>query len=141
MSFQSVLDGHNGQNQSGGYGNPAPQRGYGFAQQSSPWAAQPPQHPSSPTYGVEFAHHHTHDADPFVAASSQVAIDIETLSLNYREVRDALNDINTPKDTVEFRNAVYVQFTRLVDTKEARGCTKSLRKLWSTSARTTHSER
>ena len=99
-----MMGDNNGYSQPSGYNNPAPQRGFGSSSQSNPWASQVPQSPASPAYGTEFAHSHTHDADPFVAASSQVAIDIETISLSYREIRDALADINTPKDTVEFGN-------------------------------------
>ena len=106
-----MMNDSSGQSQSSGYANPNPQRGYTSGYSSNPWASQPSQAPASPAYGTEFAHTHTHDHDPFVAASSKVAIDIETISLNYREIRDASNDINTPKDTVEFRAALYVTFT------------------------------
>jgi syntaxin 7 len=101
-----MMNDNSGQSQSSGYANPNPQRGYTSGYSSNPWASQPSQAPASPAYGTEFAHTHTHDHDPFVAASSKVAIDIETISLNYREIRDASNDINTPKDTVEFRAAL-----------------------------------
>lgn len=108
MSFQSMMGDGNGHSSNNGYANPTPQHAYGGQSHSNPWASHPPQSPGSPAYGTEFAHSHTHDADPFVAASSQVAISIETISLNYREIRNAIPDINTPKDTVEFRNALYV---------------------------------
>jgi hypothetical protein len=93
----------------GGYGQSS---GYGHRQDSG-WNPHATSGASSPAYGTEFAHTHTHDADPFVAASSQVAIDIETISLNYREIRDATHEINTPKDTVEFRHSLYVRFELL----------------------------
>lgn len=86
-----------------GYANPNPQHGYNSGYSGSSWSAQPPQSSTSPAYGTEYAHSHTQDEDPFVAASSKVAIDIETISLNYREIRDAVNEINTPRDTMEFR--------------------------------------
>jgi hypothetical protein len=111
-----------GYSQPTGYGNPAPQRGYGGGQSSNPWGSQPQQAPGSPAYGTEFAHSHTHDADPFVAASSQVAIDIETISLSYREIRDAVNDINTPKDTMEFRTALYDPFFYVLLAFEGSNC-------------------
>lgn len=101
------MDGNSGYSQPSGYG----QGGFGQQQasgygQSAGWNLHSTGGASSPAYGTEFAHTHTHDADPFVAASSQVAIDIETISLNYREIRDASHEINTPKDTVEFRQAL-----------------------------------
>lgn len=100
-----MVDGNNGYGQPTGYAQPTGQRGYGAP---SSWTSPPAQSPGSPAYGASFAHSHTQDTDPFVAASSQVAIDIETISLNYREIRDAIQDINTPKDTVEFRQTLYV---------------------------------
>lgn len=98
----------NGYSQPSGYSNPTPQRNFGAPSSSDHWSANAPQSPASPAYGTGFAHSHTHDADPFVAASSQVAIDIETISLSYREIRAAKDDINTVKDTVDFRNQLYV---------------------------------
>lgn len=107
-----MMGNDNGYSQPSGYSNPAPQRNFGAPSSSNHWSSQVPQSPASPAYGTEFAHSHTHDADPFVAASSQVAIDIESISLSYREIRDAVAEINTPKDTVEFRNNLYVILTK-----------------------------
>jgi len=106
MSFQSMVNDNGSYSQPTGYANPNPQHGYNSGYSSSSWSAQPPQSPSSPAYGTGYAHSHTQDEDPFVAASSKVAIDIETISLSYREIRDAANEINTTKDTVEFRSTL-----------------------------------
>lgn len=106
-------------NHPSGYGQGGSGYGGGFGRQpqTNAFAAgstasngyQAPNPPTSPhTYGTEYAHSHTHDTDPFIAASSQVTLDIETLTLSYRDIRDATQEINTPRDTVEFRQTLYV---------------------------------
>lgn len=115
MSFQTVIGGNNGRGQGGynqggynqgGYGGyqglqqPAPQ----YSNQPAPYSTTGA---SSPSYGSEFAHTHLQDSDPYTAEKAKVALDIEQISLNYHHIHEFTSQINTPKDTVELRNALY----------------------------------